>query len=537
MDKDFVVIGAGSAGCVLAARLAEASAGSVLLLEIGAPAEHHPETLSADGFKETFANDELMVHRMTEPQAGCGDRALYAGTGRGMGGSGSVNGMVYTRGDCRDYEAWPQGWRWDDICPAFEAVEHRLGVRSREPTPFVECFINAAEDAGMERKDHLNDGDLGGFVGCNDMNYAGNKRRSSYSGWLRECELPNLEVVTHAMVRALVFDQTRTVVAVDYAVDDQERRVGVRREVVLCAGALETPKLLMLSGVGPRAELDALGVPVTLDAPGVGRNLHDHPNACLFYRADRPVDFNYPQIYAFDQARRPPGAECGAPDTCFVCFAAPASLKQSMQRMLPILALPGRLYGIRALRNLLRGLVNLAFRLPPLQRFVSKVFGIVVILGKPSSRGTVRPASRDPAEPARIDPGYYATHEDRQTMLAAVNKARSIAARKPLADAGAKPLSSGAKSESARRIWRWVTGATMTTFHFCGSCRMGEDEASPVDTELRVKGLGNVRVADASVMPEIPVSALNAPSMMIGFRAADFILAENAHEYDSSSVG
>jgi choline dehydrogenase len=166
----------------------------------------------------------------------------------------------------------------------------------------------------------------------------------------------------------------------------------------------------------------------------------------------------------------------------------------------------------------------LAFRSSWLKRYVSGVFGIVVILGKPLSRGSIGLNSADPAEPARIDPAYYKDKHDKETMLAGLNKAREIAAQSALVQAGAKPLSLGGKNASKEKIWKWAAAATMTTFHFCGSCRMGDDVDSPVDTQLRVKGLRNVRVADASVMPEIPVSALNAPSMMIGYRAANFIL-------------
>jgi choline dehydrogenase len=524
---DYVVIGAGSAGCIVAARLAEGQAGAVLLLEAGDAAELHPETLSADGFKYAFANDDLMWHRMTAPQGGCGGRGLYAGSGRGMGGSGSVNGMVYTRGDTRDYAGWPSGWRWDDIEPAFERVEQQIGIQPRAPTPFAQRFLDAAVAAGFSRKDGMNDGDLAGVVGCNDVNYSGDQRRSSYRAWLHGRQLPNLRTITGATVHRLVFDQNLTAIAVDCEVNGAKRRFGIGKEAVVCAGALETPKLLILSGVGPRAEVEAHRIPVVLDAPGVGQHLQDHPNVCLFYRSRQAVDFQYPQIYGFDAARRlARDARNQAPDTCFVCYAAPASLQQSMQRMLPILALPGWLYRIRPLRSLLRGLINFAFALPTLQRFVSTVFGIVVILGKPESRGEVGLSSADPRTPARVDPGYYKSPHDQETMLAAISKAGRIAAQAAFTEVGVKPLSVCGKSVAAGKIWKWVTSATMTTFHYCGSCRMGEDSDSPVDTKLRVKGLRNVRVADASVMPEIPVSALNAPSMMIGYRAADFILGE-----------
>ncbi|PWR24320.1 GMC family oxidoreductase [Zavarzinia aquatilis] len=520
---DHIVVGGGSAGCVAAAWLAGKA--RVLLLEAGDPALAHPETLTADGFKDAFSNDALMWHRMSAPQKDCGGRPIYVGTGRGMGGSGSVNGMVYTRGDRRDFDAWPEGWRWDDIVPAFQAVESRLGIRPRPPTPFAESFLAAAVEAGFERKDGMNDGDLAGVVGANDMNYAGDQRRSSYRAFVHDDPPAGLTVRTGARLRRVVFEGGRAV-AVDYAKDGRVERARVTGELVMAAGALETPRLLMLSGVGPAAELARHGIPVVKDAPGIGRNLQDHPNVCMFYTAKAPVDFQYPQVYGFDVAARKAGEPRGAPpDTCFVCYAAPASLKESMRRMVPVLALPGRLHDVALLRRLLRGAIELAFRLPPLRRFVDSLFGIVVILGKPTSRGCLRLASADPDAPAVIDLGYYTSAADRATMEAGIARARDIAARGPLARAGAKPLSAGAKPVAGASLWRWLAGATMTTFHFCGTCRMGEDADSPVDTRLRLKGLANVRVADASVMPEIPVSALNAPSMMIGQRAADFILS------------
>lgn len=521
---DFVVVGAGSAGCILAARLAQANIGSVLLLEAGEPATHHTEVMSADGFKHAFANDALLRHRMTVAQAGVGHRRLYAGTGQGMGGSGSVNGMVYTRGDRRDFDSWPQGWRWDDVEPAFAAVEAVLGIRPRPATVFAQNFIEAACEAGFRRKDGLNDGGLGGFVGCNDMNYAGDERRSSYRAWLHASTPPNLDIRTEAVAERLVFDDKHKAIAVNYRCKGKVLSVEVRHEVILCAGALESPKLLMLSGVGPADQLQAVGIPLVHASAGIGQHLQDHPNVCLFYQARQLVDFNYPQVYGFDAARRAPDEDSTpAPDSCFVCYAAPASLKQSMLRMLPVLALPGLLYRIAPLRHLLRGLVHLAFALPPLKRFVARLFGIVIILGKPASRGEIRLVSSNPAIAADINPAYYTDPRDRDTMLCAVGKARLIAQQPALA--GARALSEGAKTFCKTKLWNWVTAATMTTFHFAGSCRMGEDDASPVDTQLKVKGLRNVRVADASVMPEIPVSALNAPSMMIGYRAADLILA------------
>ena len=519
---EHIVIGAGSAGCITAAGLAAAGC-SVLLLEAGEKAELNPETLSADGFKYAFANDALMWHRMSAPQAACGKRRLYLGSGRGMGGSGSVNGMVYTRGDKRDFQTWPSGWQWADLKASFEAIEQQLGIQTRAATPFAQRFIDAAVQTGFRRKDGMNDGDLSAVVGCNTMNYSGDQRRSSYAAYLHAQRPANLSIITGALTQQLIFNTSQQAIAVQYVVNGQTHRASVSGEVIICAGALETPRLLMLSGVGPRTDLEALGIDVIVDAPGIGQNLQDHPNVCLFYRTRDKVDFQYPQVYGFDAAG---GQADDRPDTCYVCYAAPASIKQSMLRMLPLLALPGRLYQIKALRKLLRGLVHVAFALPSLKRYVAGVFGIVVILGKPTAHGSVRLASSNPDDPAIIDPAYYATDSDKQTITAGIRKARHIAQQAALK--GSRPLSAGARNISGNKLWKWVSASTMTTFHFCGSCRMGDDAASPVDSQLRVKGLANVRVADASVIPEIPVSALNAPSMLIGYRAADFILARNS---------
>lgn len=522
---DYIVVGGGSAGSIVAARLAEEGAGSVLLLECGDAGGTHPETLTEDGFKYAFSNDALMFHRMTTPQGACGKRKLFAGTGRGMGGSGAVNGMVYTRGDKRDFERWPKGWQYDDLVPHFEAVEKRIGIRPRAPTPFAQRFLDSSVSAGFTRKDHMNDGELGGVVGCNDMNYDESGRRSSYRAWLHERSVPNLKIVSNATVRRLVFGDSQRALGVECEIAGQVKTFSVSKEVVLCAGALETPKILMLSGVGPRKELEAQRIPLVKESAGVGQNLHDHPNVCVFYRAKIPVDFQYPQLYGFDAARRPGNVQSNeAPDTCFVCFAAPGTLQQSMYRMLPLIALPGQLFNLKFMHSFYRLMIDLAFKLPWLQRYVSTVFGIVVILGKPDSRGSIGLTSSDPTAPARIDPGYYSNPRDRETLLAGVAKAREIAAQPAFAEAGVKTISLGGTDAPEEKIWKWATAATMTTFHFCGSCRMGDDADSPVDTKLRVKGLRNVRVADASVVPETPVSALNAPSMMIGYRAANFIL-------------
>ena len=523
---DYIVVGGGSAGCITAARLAEANMGSVLLLEAGDPAEHNPETLSADGFVQAFANDNVMLDRLSAQQPRCNNRHLYVGTGTGMGGSGAVNGMVYTRGDKKDFDQWPKGWRWKDVAPAFERIEDILRVKPRSGSEFTVTCVDASVQAGLTRKDVLNDGDLCGHIGYQLMNYDGNKRRNSYVSFLQEKQISNLKIITNTRVQRILFDEQKKAVAVEIKSPTGIRTLGIRQEIILSAGALETPKLLMLSGVGPKNQAQHFNIPLVVDVPSIGRNLQDHPNVCVFYRGKRVPDSFYPQVYGFDRMNpQLPLAEKQA-DTCFVFYSAAASIQQSMQRMLPAILLKPGLYEKRSLRNVVKQLVNAMFLVPLTKMFVSKVFGIVVILGKPLSRGEVTLASRDPAEPARVNPGYFLNSADMDTMVEGVLRAQKIAAQGAFVRWGNTGLSKAARSQDRNAIKQWIKGAVMTTFHFAGTCRMGTQVADPVDTQLRVKALKNVRVADASVIPEIPVSALNAPSMMIGWRAADFIIAE-----------
>lgn len=523
---DYIVVGGGSSGCVVAARLAEAGAGSVLLLEAGERAEQNPETLAADGFIRAFSNDRVMLDRLSQPQTHCANRHLYMGSGRGMGGSGAVNGMVYTRGDQQDYAQWPAGWRWQDVAPVFEQLEQRLRVKVRTATPFTTTCVDASLQAGFKRKDELNDGDLCGYIGYQLMNYDGDRRRSSYAAFVQGMQHPQLSVRTGLRVQRVLFDTNNTATGIELIDQGQRRIFAARREIILCAGALETPKLLKLSGVGSRKELQQFNIPLVMDAPDVGEHMQDHPNVCIFYRGrNEPATF-YPQVYGFDRVNRALPLPPQQADTCFVFYSAPASIQPSMQRMLPAIMLPPRLYQRRDLRNWVKKLVDIMFLMPFARRFVSQLFGIVVILGKPLSHGRVQLASKDAATPAQIDPGYFENPADLDTLVLGVQKAQDIARQSALQQWGNLGLSKAARSQDTDAIKQWIKGAAMTTFHYCGTCRMGEDAHSPVNPRLQLKGIRNLRIADASVIPEIPVSALNAPSMMIGWRAAEFILQD-----------
>ena len=524
-EFDFVIIGGGSAGCVAAGQLSADPSVRVLLLEAGDRAEQHPETLRADGYKDAFINDALMYERFSVPQRGCLRRPLFMGSGRGMGGSGSINAMVYLRGSAADFRAWDTpGWSWSDVVPDFEAIEKILDVHRRPPTEFTEATITAAETAGFHRQDDLNSGEFLGGLGYEWMNYSGEQRRNAYVGFVQpHLERPNLVVLTGARVQRVVFDERRRVTGVEFEHEDARHTARVRREVLLCAGALESPKLLLLSGVGPREQVVRHGIPPVFDLPGVGENFQDHPNVTLFHLARREVDSNYPQVYGFHRANPQSALPPDQADTCYVVYPARSSVREAFMRMLPALTVPPALYHRTRLPRMVRAGVAMAFKPLLVRQLVRRIYGLVVILGKPKSRGTVRLASRNAADHPVVDPAYFADPEDMDTMIKGVELARRIADGAPLQDFGNRELLPGRWAGGRAAKAAFIKAMVMTTYHYAGTCSMGQGAGSVVDSRLRVRGVTGLRVADASIMPVVPVSALNAPSMMIGHRAAQFL--------------
>ena len=515
---DFIVIGGGSSGCIAASLLAEKH--SVLLLEAGPSADEHPETLRADGYKDAFVNDSVFWERFSKPQEKCANHRIWLGTGSVLGGSGAVNGMVYTRGAKEDFAEWPEGWRWDDVVPDFVTLEKRLRINRRAPTEWTEACISAAEDCGFSRREDLNDGQLHNAIGYEWMSYEGDNRRSSYVAFIRDQKPAKLEVHTSARVKRILFEGRRAI-AVEYQQQGEDKRAELSREVILCAGALESPRLLMLSGVGPAEHLSKLGIELVTDAPQIGQNLHDHPNVPVFFRNKQLVDCKYPQLYSFYRTLPQAPLPQTQSDTCYVFWPAPSAMKEAMQRMLPAQLLPEALYETWA-KGMIRGSVNLAFKSGFVRDMVQRLFAVVVILGKPQSRGSISLRSGDPFAPAVIDPAYFQHPQDMETMVRGVHLARKMAQAAPLADRGTSELMPGGWVKSDEAIARWVAKNAITTYHFAGTCRMGAESEAPVDTQLRVRGLENVRVADASVVPFTPVSAMNAPSMLVGLRCARY---------------
>ena len=527
MDEyDYIVVGGGSAGCIVAAELASDPSNRVLLLESGPAAEEHPETLIASGYKEAFINDAVMGERFSVPQVHSARHRIFAGTGTVMGGSGSVNGMVYTRGSREDYAEWPQGWHWDDVQDDFKAIEKTLRPHRRPATKWNEACIASAQEHGFTLKDDLNDGNMSNVIGYEWMSYEGEDRRSSYVSFIKDAgERANLRVLTVARAHRVVFNAEKRASAIEFEHAGVLKRATAAREIILCAGALETPKLLMLSGLGPSEHLRAFGIPVVADQPAIGNGLHDHPNVPVFFKAKKDIDCFYPQLYSFFRTNEDSDLPATQSDTCYVYWPAPSAMRQMVQRMLPPMVIPHALYGPRS-RQMVRSVVGAAFKVGALQRFADHMFGIIVILGKPKSRGTLRLQSTDVTRQALIDPAYYSHPEDMETMVRGVRIARTIGGAGGLAQWGAKELMPGKRVKSDSVIASYVRKNTITTYHFAGSCSMGTSESHAVDPQLRLRGVNGLRVADASVIPWTPVSALNAPSMLIGYRCAKLIRSE-----------
>ena len=525
---DYIVVGGGSSGCVVASELALDANISVLLLEAGPSAEEHPETLAADGYKEAFINDSVLGERFSVPQPHAAKHRLYAGTGTVLGGSGSVNGMVYTRGSALDYEEWPEGWKWNDVVPDFASVEAILRPNRRKPTEWTEACIAAAETQGFRHRPDLNDGDLSNVIGYEWMSYEHTNRRSSYVAFIKDRgPKENLDVITGAHVQRLLFSEGQRASGVRFEHGEEVTEVRATREIIVCAGALETPKLLQLSGVGPADLLTSFDIPVVADRSAVGTGLHDHPNVPVFFHSKSDVDCIYPQLYSFYRTNDTTDLPPEQSDTCYVYWPAKSAMRHMVQRMLPPMVVPHFMYGPKT-RSMVRGMVGAAFKIGALQSYTDRIFGIVLILGKPKSRGTLKIQSSDSRMQALIDPAYYSDPEDMETMVKGVQVARNIGYSEPLQARGAKELMPGKRVQSDKAIRKYIAKNTITTYHFAGTCAMGASPDHAVDLSLRVRGVRGLRVADASVIPWTPVSALNAPSMMIGYRAAGYLKAGGA---------
>ncbi|PJM86124.1 GMC family oxidoreductase [Achromobacter ruhlandii] len=527
---DYIVVGAGSAGCVLANRLSANGQHSVCLLEAGPP-DRSPWIHIPIGYGKTMFHKVLNWGYYTEPDPNMLDRRIYWPRGRTLGGSSAINGLIYIRGQRQDYDAWAAagnpGWRWDDCLPYFRKLENNdLGAGAtrgtegplnatsiKTPHPLVEGLIGAAGALGLQHVRDFNTGDQEG-VGYYQLTTRNGRRCSTAVAYLRPARgRANLRVETGAHAMAILFEGTRAC-GVRYRQDGQVRTLRARREVILCAGALQSPQLLQLSGVGPAALLRRFGIGVVRDLPGVGENLQDHLQIRLIYETRRPITTN-------DQLRTLHGrAAMGLQWLLFRGGPLAVGINQGglFCRVDPASATPDTQFHFATLSADMAG--------GKVHPFSGCTYSVCQL--RPSSRGTVRLRSADPFEAPAMQPNYLSTELDRRMTVAAVKYARRLAATEPLAGLMKREFRPGPEVRSDDEILHFCREYGATIFHPSGTAKMGprEDPMAVVDERLRVHGVSGLRVVDCSIMPTLVSGNTNVPVVMLAERAADFILQD-----------
>ena len=525
MRADYVVVGAGSAGCVVAARLSESGA-SVILLEAG-PADWHPMIHVPAGMRSLIRHPKVNWNYTTEPEKGSGERRLEWPRGRVLGGSSSINGMLYVRGAPADFDGWAQmgcrGWSWDDVLPYFKKSEHYVQkgdpeVRGqggplkvedyRTILPLTHRFVEAAQQAGFPFNPDLNGKQREG-VGYSQMTRRGRLRGSTAQTFLREARRrPNLEVVTEAQGGKLLFEGKRCVGA-SFRRGGNLTEARANREVIVAGGTINSPHILQVSGIGPAPHLQALGIPVVHDLPGVGGNLVDHYVIRVVHRVQGADTVNeiarwprvLPEIVRFFTTGK--GAlTFGVTSAQVFCDSREGLASPDLQLLFTPGSTNPQKFG---------------------QLDDRPGMSCVVCVVKPDSRGTIMATSPDPFARPAIKPNYLTAHTDELALLSGTRHVRRIFAAPALAQHSAGEIQPGPDLQSDADLLAYARRAGNTLYHPVGTCRMGEDPRAVVDSRLRVRGIQGLRVIDASVMPTLTTGNTNAPTIMIGEKGAAMI--------------
>lgn len=533
---DYVIIGAGSAGCVLANRLTADGRHSVCLIEAGPP-DTNPFIHLPVGIPQVIANSHLDWQFWTTPQAGCNNRRMFMPRGKTLGGSSSINAMVSVRGHPLDYDGWAaagaDGWSYADVLPyfqrfeAFEAYDDvadaaryhgRSGPlavsRPRYVNPLVTAFVEAAQQAGIPLNADFNGASSEG-VGLFSVFEREGRRHSNADAYLRPIRTrQNLQLLTEALVERILIEDGRAT-GIQLSRDGSQQTIYANAEVVLAAGAIGSPHLLMLSGVGPGDQLQALGIETVAHAPGVGENLQDHLDV---------------HISTLENGHQALSLRPEAWPRLAVSFgryliwhdgeiSTNVSQAGAFVRTTPDAAKPDVQWHFSPILTSADGLD------PQLTR---DHFGYTMVCCalSPESRGTVRLASSDPRDAPLIDPNYLDAEADLATTLRGLKLARQVLDQPALCRHARAEFEPGAAVEDDGALAAYVRNRSATTFHPVGTCRMGRDNDAPVTPTLRVRGVDRLRVVDASVMPLITGGNTNGPTTMIAEKGADIILSD-----------
>ena len=526
---DYIIVGGGSAGCVLAARLSEDPGIKVALLEAGPPDTsvliHCPAGLAV-----LAQSGQANWKFETVAQSGLNGRKGYQPRGKVLGGSSSVNAMIYLRGHRQDYDQWAAegnpGWGFDDVLPYFKRAEHNergadalhgadgpLNVMDlRSPNRYGPVFVQAAQQAGYPLNPDFNGPEQEG-VGLYQVTHKNGERFSAAKAYLTPNRArPNLQVFTNSQATRILMEHKRAV-GVEFRQDGQLKQLKATREVLLCGGALQSPQLLLLSGIGPHAHLLEHGIATVHELPGVGQNLHDHVDVVLVVDAPQLKELFglslsglVRTIQGIFEWRR---TRSGMLTTNFA--EAGGFIKSAPDQPLPDLQL----------HFVIGKLVN---------HGRTTVFGhgysCHVCLLRPRSRGSVKLASKDPMAAPLIDPNFLGERDDLDRMVSGFKLTRAILAQPALAGLGGKATANWAQASTDTQIETFIRDHADTIYHPVGSCRMGHGPLDVVDSQLRVHGLQGLRVVDASIMPNVVGGNTNAPVIMIAEKAADLIKAD-----------
>ena len=502
---DYIIVGAGSAGCVLANRLTENPAVSVLLLEAGGP--DIAADISVPANWNTLLNTDVDWLYKTEPQAHLNNRSINWNRGKVLGGSSSINLMVYIRGNRLDYDRWEElgnvGWSYDDVLPYFIKSEHQErgtsdyhGVNgpmsvsdASYVSPIASLYRDALLELGYPETEDFN-GAVQEGVGTYQFNIRDGKRESSATAFLEPIKhRANLKIQTNVHVTKVLVENNRAV-GVEYVQNDQIKQVQADGEVLLTAGAINSPQILMCSGIGPAPHLQRLGIPIVADIPGVGQNLQDHIAMCL--------DYMYNEVWlktstAGNHTQEELEAHTGLSIAAFI------KTRSELKR-------PDVQFGIYDVRT--DGEFDCR---------------ICVNISRPYSRGYMTLRYNDPFEYPIIQPNYLQDERDLQPLIDSVRLTRQIVQSETMKKAIATETCPGFDVQSDSKIIEWIRNNTFTNWHFCGTCKMGIDSMSVVTPQLKVHGIEGLRVVDASIIPEIISGNTNAPIIMIAEKASALI--------------